>query len=147
MFCAPELVLCDTGCDVTRFHVLRTRTRFWWYRGCLLPFLFFALQDSFFAVPTTLGPIFMFCAPGHVFGGIEGVDSRFHVLRSQTRFPLYRGLQVPFSCFELPNSFSAVLRSSGPVFMFCAPGLVLCGIGCDVSRFHVLRTRTHFRWY
>jgi hypothetical protein len=59
--------------------------------------------------------------PGPIFGGTEGFESRFLVLRSRTRFRRYRQRPVPFSCFALPNSFSAVLRASSPAFMFCAP--------------------------
>jgi hypothetical protein len=71
-----------------------------------------------------------------------GVGSRFHVLRARSRFWLYRGSQIPFSCFARPDLFSAVPRVSGPVYMFCAPVLVFGaneGVG---SRFHVLRART-----
>jgi hypothetical protein len=106
-------------------------------------------------------------APGLVFGGIEGVGSRFHLLRSRTHFRRYRGRRVPFSCFALPDSFSAVWRASGPiimffvsvsfssvprvsgpVFMFCAPKLVFDGVegvGTHFSCF--LRSRTCFRRY
>jgi hypothetical protein len=42
----------------------------------------------------------MFCTPGLVFGDNEGVESRFQVLRTRTRFLRYRGRQVPFSCFN-----------------------------------------------
>jgi hypothetical protein len=90
-------------------------------------------------------PIFLFCAPGLIFVGTEGVGSRFHVLCSRTRFRRYRGRRVPFSCFVLPNSFSAVPRASGPVFMFCDSGLVFGGTKRAGSRFHVLRARTRFR--
>jgi hypothetical protein len=94
---------------------------------------------------------FMFFAPGLIFGGIEGDGSCFHVLRSRTCFRQYRvrrvlflfwrartrsrrfrGSRVHFSCFALPNTFSTVPWASGPDFMFCSPGLVLCrtaGIG------------------
>jgi hypothetical protein len=67
----------------------------------------------------------MFCAPGLIFDGTEGVVSRFHVLRSRKLFRLYRGHQVLF-------------------FMFCALGLVTRGTEGVVSRFHVLRARTRF---
>jgi hypothetical protein len=60
----------------------------------------------------------MFCAPGVVFGGNKGVG-------------------VPFSCFALPDSFSAVPRASGPVFMFCVPGLIFGGTEGVGSRFDV----------
>jgi hypothetical protein len=97
----------------------------------------------------------MFYAPELVFGGIEGIRSHFHALRDQTRYRLYRarrtgfrrfrGRLVPFSCFAHPNTFSAVPRASGPVFIFCAPGLVFSGAECVRSRFFVLCTRTRFR--
>jgi hypothetical protein len=72
-------------------------------------------------VPSASCAIFMFSALGHVFGGTEGVGSRFHVLCSLTRFRRCRMRRDPFSCFALPHSFSAVPSSLGPVFMFCAP--------------------------
>jgi hypothetical protein len=87
----------------------------------------------------------MFFTPGLVFGGTEGVGSRFHVLRSRTRFRLYRGRRVPFSCLVLPDSFSAVPRASGPVFMFYAPRIVFSGAEYVESCFHVLRSRNRYR--
>jgi hypothetical protein len=87
----------------------------------------------------------MFWATGHVFGGSEGVGSRFHVFPNQTRFRRYRGRRVPFTCFARPDSFSAVSRASGPVFIFCSPGLVFSGTEGVRSRFHVLRAQTCFR--
>jgi hypothetical protein len=89
----------------------------------------------------------MFCAPRLFFGGTEGVGSRFYVLRPRTRFPWYRVRRVPFSCFELSDSFSAVMRASGPVLMFCAPRLIFDGTEGVGSRFHVLHSRTSFRRY
>jgi hypothetical protein len=86
----------------------------------------------------------MFCVPGHVFGGTESVGSRFLILRSRTRFRRYRGRQVPFSRFTLPDSSSAMLRASSPVFTFCAPRLVFGGAEDVGSRFYILRARTHF---
>jgi hypothetical protein len=88
----------------------------------------FARLYSFSAVMRASGPVFMFCAPGLVFGGNEVVVSRFHVLRVRTHF-------------------SAVPRASGPVFMFCAPGLIFGGTEGVGSRFHVLRAWTRFRRY
>jgi hypothetical protein len=41
---------------------------------------------------------------------------------------------------------STVPRAPGPVFMFCAPGLAFDGTEGVRSSFHVLRSRTHFRW-
>jgi hypothetical protein len=109
-------------------------------RVCRVTFSYFALPDMFSAVPRASSPVFMFCPPGFVFGGNEGVGSRFHVLRSRIRFGRYRGRWVPFSCFARPDSFSAVPRAT-------APGLIFCGIEGVSSRFHGLRSQTHFQRY
>jgi hypothetical protein len=111
-------------------------------------------------VPRASGLVFIFRAPALVFGGTEGVGSRFHVLRYQTHFRLFRGRLLPFSCFARPDSFSAVLRASSPVFMICASGLIFGGTkgvpshlhvfgGTEVvgTLFHVLRSRTCFWRY
>jgi hypothetical protein len=110
-----------------------------------VPFLYFARLDSFSLVPRASGPVFLFCVPRLVFDGTEGVGSDFHVLRSQINFRRYRGRRVPFSCFALLVLFSAVPRASGPVFMFCAPGIVFSGTEGVGSLFLVLRARTRFR--
>jgi hypothetical protein len=142
MFCAPELIFDGTEALGSRFHVLRSRTRFRRYRGrqisisCFalpysflryrgprVPFSCFALPKSFSSIPRESGLVFMFCAPGLVFGSSEGVGSRIHDLRARNRFRRYRGRRVPFSCFTLPDSFSAVPRASCPVLIICAPGL------------------------
>jgi hypothetical protein len=107
----------------------------------------FALPDSFSPVTRASGPVFMFCTPELIFGDIDGVRSRFHVLRSRTRFRRYGGRRVSFSCVTIPDSFTAVPRASGYVFMFCAPELIFAGIDGVGCRFHVLRARTHFRRY
>jgi hypothetical protein len=98
------------------FSCLRARTHFRRNRGRRVPFSFFALPDSFSALPSASGLVFMFCSPGLVFGDTEGVESRFHFLRCPTRFSRYRRRRVPFSRFPLPDSFSAIPRASGPVF-------------------------------
>jgi hypothetical protein len=98
-------------------------------------------------VPRASGPVLMFCAPALVFGGTEGVGYRFHVLRARNHFQLYRGRRVPFSCFVIPNSFSAVPNVSGPVFMFWVIGHVFGGAEGVGFRFHVLRSRTRFARY
>jgi hypothetical protein len=147
MFGAPRLIFSCTEGVVSRYHVLRARTRFRRYRGRRVPISCFARRDSFFAVPRASGPVFMFCLPGLVLGGTEGVGSHFHVLRARTRSGRCRQCQISFSCFELPNSFSAIPRESCLVFMFYAPGIVLCGSEGVDSRFHVLRTPTRFRRY
>jgi hypothetical protein len=154
MFCAPELIFGGTEGVGSSFHVLRSglvfggtvvirprfqvvraRNLFRLYRGRQIPFLCFSFPEMFLAVQRASGPVFMFCAPGHVFGDTEGVGSHFHVLRSRTRFRRYIGRQVPFSCFALPDSFSVVPRVSGPVFLFCAPELNFGGNDGVGSRF------------
>jgi hypothetical protein len=145
MFCAPRLIVDGTEGVGSHFHILRSRTHCRRYRGRRVPFSYFALPDSFSAVPRASGTVFMFCAPGVVFDGTVCVGSRFHVLRAWTHFRLSRGRRFPFSCFALPDSFSAVRRASGPVFMFCAPILIFGGNEGVGSRFHVLLSRTHFR--
>jgi hypothetical protein len=62
-------------------------------------------------------------------------------------FSQYRGRRVLFSCYARPDSFWAVLRASGPVFMFCTLRLIFDGTEGVGPRCHVLRCRTHFRWY
>jgi hypothetical protein len=138
MFCALVLVFSCTVGVGSHFHVWRSRTHFRRNRGRRFPFSCFALPDSLSAVPTVSGLILMFRTPGLIFGCTEGVRSHFHVLRARTRFRPYRGRRVPFTCFALPDSFSAVTRASGPVSMFCAPALVFCCTEGFGSRFHVL---------
>jgi hypothetical protein len=166
MFCAPRLIFGGIEGVGFLFHVLLARTHFRRFRGRRVTFSRFALPDSFSAVPRASGPVFMFCASGLVFSGVECVGSLFHVLRSRTHFRRYRGRRVPFSgfarrtrfrwyrerrvpfsCFALPDSFSAVPRTSGPVLMFCATGLVFDSTEGVGSRLHVMRTRTRFRRY
>jgi hypothetical protein len=124
MFFALGLVFGAMECVRTRFPVLRARTHFRWYRGRLFPFSCFTRLDSFSAVPRASVSFFMFCAPGHFFGGAECVGSHFHVLRAQTgfgdpegdvsrfhvlrassSFQRHRGRRVPFSYFALPDTF------------------------------------------
>jgi hypothetical protein len=138
MFCAPGLVFDGTEGIGSRFnflrartrfrlyrgrrapfHVLRSRAHFWRYRGRRVPFSCFALLDSLSAVLWVSAPVFMFCSPGLIFGGTEGVGS--------------------CSCFAHLNSFSAVPTTLGPVFMFCVPRHVFGGVEGVGSRFHVLR--------
>jgi hypothetical protein len=144
MFCASGNIFDGTEGVVSSSHVLHFRTRFQRYRERRVLSSCFVLSDSFWASPRASSPIFMFCAPEHVFGGTEGVGSRFHVLRSRTGFGRYRGRRVPFSSFALPDSFTTVPRASGLIFMFCALALVMGGTGGAKSDFHVLRSRTRF---
>jgi hypothetical protein len=144
MFCASGLVFGGTEGVRSRFHVLRSRICFRRYQGRRVPFLSFALPDSFSAVPRASAPVFMFCAPGLVFDSTEGIGSNFHVFRPRPRFRRKRGCRVPFSCFALPESFPAVPRASGLVFIFCMPGLIFGGNEAAGYRFHVLRSRGRF---
>jgi hypothetical protein len=169
MFCALGLIFGGNGGIEYHFYVLRSRTHFRLYKGRRVPLSYFALPGSLSAGPRASGPVFIFCAPAPIFGGTEGVGSRFHVLRSQTHFRRYRGRRDPFSCFAFPDPFSTVTTTSGPVFMFSAQRLIFGGIdgvgicfhvfmfrvpgpvfGCTdgvESSFHVLRSRTYFRRY
>jgi hypothetical protein len=125
MFCALGLVFGGTERVGVRFHILRSRTSFRRYRGRRVSFSSFVLPESFSAVPRASDPIFMFCAPGLIFGGTEGVGTLSHVLRDRTRFRRYRGRRVSFSRFVPQDSFSAV------------PGAGSC--------FLLLRFKTRFR--
>jgi hypothetical protein len=145
MFCAPRLVFGDPEGNGSRFQVLRARTHFRQYPRHQVQVSSFALPDSFSAVPCASGRVFMFCAPGLVFSGTEGVGSCFHVLHARSHFRRSRGRRVLFSCFARLNSFSAVPRASGSVFLFCAPENVFCGAECVESHFHVLCAWIHFR--
>jgi hypothetical protein len=147
MSCAPRLIFGGTGGVVSRISCFALQNAFRRYRGRRVPFSCFALLDSFSAVPRASGLVFMFCALGLIFGGTGGVGSRFHVLRSQTHFRRYRGRPIPFLRFSFPDMFSTISRALGPVCMFCAPGHVFGGTEGVRSRFHVLRSRTHFRRY
>jgi hypothetical protein len=126
---------------VSRFRVLCSQSNFPRYRGRHVPFSCFARLDSFSEESEASGPVFMFCAPDLIFGDNDGVGSRFHVLCSQSRFPRYRGRRVQFSCFALPDSFSAVPWASGPVLMFCSLGLIFGDIEGDGFHFRRYRGR------
>jgi hypothetical protein len=128
MFFAPGLIFGGTEGFGPRFHVMRARNRFRWFRGRRVSFSCFARPDSFSAVPRASCPFFMFCAPGLVFDGTESVGPFIHVLRSRNRFQRYRGRQVSFS-------------------RFARPGLVFDGTGGVGSYFLILRARTRFRRY
>jgi hypothetical protein len=144
-FAHPGLVFGGTEGVVSRFHVLRARSCFRQYRVCLVLFSCFVRPFSFSAVPRAWGPVFMLCVTGVIFGGTEGVGSRFHVFRALNRFRRYRGRHIHFSCFTLQDSFSAVTSASGPVFMFCVPGLVFSGTEGVGYHFHFVHARTRFR--
>jgi hypothetical protein len=63
-----------------------------------------------------------------VFGGTEGVGTRFQILGAQTCFLQYRKCRVQLSSLPRLDSFSAIPWASG--------------LEGDVSRFHVLRAGT-----
>jgi hypothetical protein len=142
-----RLILGSTEGVGSHFHVLRSRTRFRWYRGRRVRLSCFTLLDSFLMVTRAPGPIFMFCAPWLVFDNIEDVGSHLHVLPSRTHFGRYHGRRVPFSCFALLESFSMVPRKSGPVFKYCTLRLVFDGTEGVGSRFHLLCSRTRLGQY
>jgi hypothetical protein len=52
-----------------------------------------------------------------------------------------------FSSFVLPDSFSAVPRASGLVFMFCAPRFIFDRTEGVRSPFLIVRSRIHFGRY
>jgi hypothetical protein len=145
LFSASGLIFDGTESVEFSFQVLSALTHFRRYRGRRVPFICFALPDTFSAVPRMSGPVFMFIAPGLIFSGNEGVGSRFQLLRFRSRFWQYRGHRVPFSCYVCLDSFSAEIRVSGAGFMFCTLGVVSLGTEGVGSHFHVLRSRTHFR--
>jgi hypothetical protein len=118
MFCAPEPIFSGTEGVGSILHVL-------W----------------------TSGRVCLICATEPVFDGTEDVGSSFHVLRSRTHFRRYRKCQFQFSYFAPPDERSEVSRSSGPVFMYCAPGPMFGDSERISSSFHLLCSRTHFRRY
>jgi hypothetical protein len=147
MYCAPVTVSGGTEGAKSDFPVLRSQTHFRRYRGRRSLFSYLALPKSFLAVPRAPGPIFMFCAPRLFFDSTEGVESRFHVLRSCNCFGRNRGRRVQFLCFTHLNSFLTVKRALGPVFKFRVPGLIFDGTEGVGPRFQVLRFRIRFGQY
>jgi hypothetical protein len=147
MFYAPGLVFDGTEAVWSYYNVLSARTHFRRYRGRPVLFSYFGLPDMFSTVPSATDHVFMFCAPGLVFDGLEGDVSCFHVLRDGTSFQRYRGRRFPFTCVACLNSFSTLSSASGPVLKFCAPKLVFDGTEGVRSCFHVLHSRSHFPRY
>jgi hypothetical protein len=142
--CNASLIFGNTECVGSRFHILRAQTHFQRYQGRRVPFSCFALPGTFSLVSRASGPVFIFCTLWLIFGGTEGFGSHFHVFRSRTHFSLYRGHRVPFSCFVLPGTFSAVRRASGPGHVFRSHACLRARIQFWLN---VLRSRTHFRRY
>jgi hypothetical protein len=145
MFCTPGRVFGGTEGVGSRLHVLRSRTRFRWYRGRLVLFSCFPLPNSFSTITKGDGSHFYVLGSRTRFRRYRRGGSRFLFLRARTHFRRYRRRWVPFSFFTLPDSFSAAPRVSGPVFLFCALRLVFGCSGGFRSRFNVLYPRTRFR--
>jgi hypothetical protein len=177
MFCVPGPVLGGTEGARSNFHVLRSQTHFRRYQGRHVQFSCFALPDSFSVVrcaPVSFsmvsrasGPVFMYCAPRHIFLAVPRVSGLI-VMFCAPRLVLggTEGVRFSFFYLALLDPFSEVPRAWGPIFMFYAPELIFRGIEGLSSRFHVLcsglvfgctegarshfnalRTQTHFRWY
>jgi hypothetical protein len=147
LFCALGLVFGDFEGVGSRFYVLRAKLFFGGTGGVMYRFLIFGARTRFWRGSKVIGSRFHVLHAGFVFGGTEGVMFGFQDLCSRTHFRLCRVRRVPFSCFALSNSFSAIPRASGPDFMFCALRRVLGGAECVGSRFNVLRSWNHFRRY
>jgi hypothetical protein len=147
MFCAPRLVFSGTEGVVSLLSCFALPDSFSEELSVSVPFSYFARLDSFSTVPSASGPDVMFYEPGLVYGGVECVGCRFHVLHARNHFRRYRGRRVPFSCFALPHSFSTIPRASGPVLMFYAPRIIFDGAEGVGSHFHVSRSRSSFRRY
>jgi hypothetical protein len=146
-FFVPGLVFGGTKGVGSRFLILRARCHFRRYRGHRVPFSCFVIPGKFSAVRKATCLNIMFCAPGFIFDGSDGVGSRFHVLRAQIHFQRYGGQRFQFSYFTRPDLFSAVPSASGPVVRCSPPGHVLGGAETVGSRFHILRSWTLFRRY
>jgi hypothetical protein len=144
MFCAPGHVFDGMESVRSRFHVLRSRTRFRRLRGRRVPFSCFMRPNSFSTVSTTSGPVFMFCTPRHIFDGAKGVGSNFRVLRSRTRFRRFRGRPIPFTCFASCTHFRRLQRRPVPFLCFALSNTFFGGSEGVGSRFQVLRSRTRF---
>jgi hypothetical protein len=73
IFSAPGHISGGTEGADSNFQVSRSRTRFWRYRGRLVPFSCFSLPDSFLSVLRASGTVFMFCVPRLVLGATKCV--------------------------------------------------------------------------
>jgi hypothetical protein len=115
LFSAPGYFFSGTEGVRSRFTL---GTHFRRNRGRRLKFSCFFVLGLIFDGREDVGTVFMFCVPGLIFGGAEVIGSHFHVLPSRAHFRRYRGRRVSISYFAPLDSFSAVPRASGPVFMF-----------------------------
>jgi hypothetical protein len=138
MFCASGIILGGTEDVGSNFHVLHSWNRFGCYLERRVQFSYFVLPDVFGGTEG-VDQVFMFCAPGLIFRGTEGVGSSCNVFRTRNHFRRYRRRKIQFLYFALPNSFSEVPRVWGSVFMFCDLGLDFGGTESVESNFHLLR--------
>jgi hypothetical protein len=112
--CLP--LVCCSYFTVDQSKTSTSIVLFHWSRSNILYSIL--LPDTFSAVPSASGLVFTFCVSGLILGSTESAGSSFHVLRFRTCFQRYRGRPVQFSCFALPDSFSAIPRASDLVFCF-----------------------------
>jgi hypothetical protein len=82
----------------------------------------------------------MFFAAGLISGGIEGAGASYIFLLYWTRFRRCGGRRVQFSYFVLSDSFFAVSRVRGPVFIFD-------GTEGPHILFSCFAISNHFWWY
>jgi hypothetical protein len=141
LFCAAKLVFGGTGGVVSRFIVLRARTRLRRYRRRRVWFSCFSLPGSFSAVKGASGPVFLFCACATLFDEVRNAAWGAMGCGRRTRRSL---LSVHFPLLDM---FSAVPRASVPVFIFYAPEFVFDGTGGVIFPFIILRTWTRLRRY
>jgi len=119
-FCAPGCVFGVSERVGSGFHVLRYGTHFRRRRARRVPFSRFALRDAFSASRSASCPVFTSCAPGRIVGVPERVGSRFHVLRSGTRFRPHRARRVPF---RVAGRFFGVSELVGSCFHVLCSGM------------------------
>jgi hypothetical protein len=144
-FSSPGHVFDGTEGVGSRFHVLRARTHFGGTRCVGCSFLVLCAQTRFRRYRGRRASFSCLALPESF--SCFGHRVPFLCFPRPDSFWRYRVRRVPFSCFVRPDSFSAVKRVSGPVFMFCAPGIVFGGTEGVGSRFFVFRSRTRFRRY
>jgi hypothetical protein len=146
MFCALTLILGSIVGVGSSFHVLPSKTRFGGTEDAESSFHVLRSRTRFRQYTKGVGTNFYILCSRTYFRRYRGCWVQFYFLRSQTRFERYRGRMVQFLCFALPDSFWIILRAPSLAFRFCTMGLVLDGTEGVKSSFHILRSRTHFRW-
>jgi hypothetical protein len=117
-FRAPRLIFYSTEGARSSFQIPHSRTFFWRYQRCRVPFSSCALRESF--------------------------STLYQVMSSWTIFWRYRWRGDQFLSFALLQSFSAVRKALGPIFKFRTLRLIFgCSEGVG-SSFQVSRSYTHF---